>query len=102
MWAERAFPKSGVYICRALLEGRAWGAVANVGVRPTFEQGTDTPRVEAHLLDFEKDLYGRTLYLDFLARLRDEQRFPGIQELVEQIQLDIAQARQYFREHPVG
>jgi riboflavin kinase/FMN adenylyltransferase len=102
MWAERAFPKSGVYICRALLEGRAWGAVANVGVRPTFEQGTDTPRVEAHLLDFEQDLYGQTLHLDFLARLRDEQRFPGIQALVEQIQRDIAQARQYFQEHPVG
>lgn len=102
MWEERAFPKSGVYVCRALLEGRAWGAVANVGVRPTFEQGTNTPRVEAHLLDFELDLYGRILYIDFLERLRDEQRFPNIPALVEQIQRDIAQARQYFQIHPIG
>jgi len=49
--------------------------------------------VEAHLLDFEGDLYGQALALDFIARLRDEQRFAGVDALVAQIRKDIAQAR---------
>jgi len=50
--------------------------------------------VEAHLLDFDGDLYGQTLALDFIARLRDEQTFPSLNALVEQIQRDIARARE--------
>jgi riboflavin kinase/FMN adenylyltransferase len=49
--------------------------------------------VEAHLLDFDRDLYSRCVALDFVARLRDEQRFPNVQALVQQIQADIQRAR---------
>ncbi|MGW8250104.1 MAG: bifunctional riboflavin kinase/FAD synthetase [Anaerolineales bacterium] len=91
---ERMIPKAGVYVCRAFIGGEAWGAVANIGVRPTFEDGPVSPRVEAHLINFNGDLYGLDLSLEFVDRLRDEQRFSSIQSLVEQIHTDIARARE--------
>jgi riboflavin kinase/FMN adenylyltransferase len=93
IWAERAVPKAGVYVCKGIVDGDYWGAVTNIGVRPTFEKQPVLSRVEAHLLDFEGDLYGKTLQLDFISRLRDEQHFNGIQALVDQIHKDIGQAR---------
>jgi riboflavin kinase/FMN adenylyltransferase len=92
---NEAVPRRGVYAgwCRALdpEPGPRWPAVANLGRRPTFG-GRDTT-VEAHLLDREVDLYGRTLRLEFVARLRDERPFAGREALVEQIRDDIAGAR---------
>jgi riboflavin kinase/FMN adenylyltransferase len=82
----------GVYATRAILDdGRVAASVTNVGLRPTF-QGEGV-RVEAHLLDFEGDLYRHRVRLQILARLRDEQRFNGIDALKAQIQADIAAAR---------
>ena len=66
-------------------------AVANFGRRPTF--GGSLPSVEAHLIDFDDDLYGATLRLEFQARVRNERRFPGPDALVAQIRDDIARAR---------
>lgn len=99
LWAERAIPKPGVYISQATVNGKVWGAVTNVGVRPTFETLPVPPRVETHLLDFKADLYGEEIHLNFLARLRDEQRFPDIQALVTQINLDILAARQVLSDY---
>jgi riboflavin kinase / FMN adenylyltransferase len=96
LWPERAIPKAGVYVSRALVEQIPHGAVTNVGVRPTFESSSVVPRVETHLLDFSEDLYGKKIYLDFLARLRDEERFPSVEDLVAQIHSDIIQARQFL------
>ena len=96
VWAERAIPKAGVYVCQALLNDRVHGAVTNVGVRPTFEDQPVQPRVESHLLNFNEDIYSQQIRLDFLAHLRDEIRFPNPQALVEQIHKDIQQARNYF------
>jgi riboflavin kinase/FMN adenylyltransferase len=98
LWAERAIPKAGVYVSQATVNGKVWGAVTNVGVRPTFEVQPVPPRVETHLLDFKADLYGEEMRLSFLARLRDEQRFSDIQALVTQIQSDILAARQVLLE----
>jgi len=67
-------------------------AVVNIGTRPTFDNGPRT--VEAHLLDFDRDIYGERLTLDFVTRLRPEQRFNGVEELVAQIGRDVEQARQ--------
>lgn len=92
--AERAVPLHGVYVCHALVNNQRYGAVVNVGVRPTFEDEPVAPRVEAHLLDFNADLYQETLSLEFLDRLREERRFPSKDALVEQIRQDIRQARQ--------
>jgi riboflavin kinase/FMN adenylyltransferase len=85
-------PDRGVYAghCR-LPQGGTRVAVVNVGERPTF--GGRTVSVEAHLLDFSGDLYGRSLRLSFVARLRAEQRFEGAAELVAQIRRDVERAR---------
>jgi riboflavin kinase/FMN adenylyltransferase len=81
----------GVYRGLVTVDGGRHAAVVNVGVRPTF--GETTLAVEAHLLDFAGDLYGRRVRLDFLARLRDEMRFPSIEDLKAQVARDIAAAR---------
>ena len=98
VWPKRMLPAAGVYACFAEVEddGR-YAAVANIGVRPTFERQPVAPRVEAHLLDFRGDLYGRRLRLHFVARLRPERRFPSPQALAEQIARDIAAARRLLR-----
>lgn len=94
---DRCLPASGVYACLASLEGRAWKAVANIGVRPTFENQPVLPRLEAHLLDYAGDLYGKDLQVAFVAHLRDERRFSGVEALVAQIQSDIHQAKKLIR-----
>jgi riboflavin kinase/FMN adenylyltransferase len=91
---EQAVPGAGVYAVRAILGGKTYRAVSNVGVRPTFETGLVAPRVEAHLLNFDEDIYGEEIELIFLAHLRDEQRFPDADALVAQIHADINQARE--------
>jgi riboflavin kinase/FMN adenylyltransferase len=88
-----AVPKRGVY---AVTAGRSAGesipGVANVGVRPTFDGRDET--VEAHLLGFKGDLYGETLRVRFVDRIRDERKFENVDQLVEQIRRDIEAARQ--------
>lgn len=97
VWSERTVPKAGVYVCRAMVEDRYWGAVTNIGVRPTFENEPVPPRVEAHLLDFDGDIYGHEISLEFISRLRDEQRFSDIQSLLQQIHTDIDHAREILQ-----
>ncbi len=105
-------PGHGVYACladtlaphdppsRGAGGGRAGGlpAAVNVGVRPTFVTGRGE-LVEAHILDFEGDLYGEPLRLDFLARLRGERRFSSAEELIEQMRRDVERARQIATAH---
>ena len=82
-------PGHGVYA--SLADGRA--AAVSIGVRPTFETGRGE-LIEAYLVDFEGDLYGRTLRLDFLARLRGERYFETPQALVEQMRRDVSRTRE--------
>jgi riboflavin kinase / FMN adenylyltransferase len=82
-------PGHGVYA--AFANGQP--AAVNVGVRPTFDTGRGV-LVEAHLLDFDGDLYGRTLRIAFLARLRGERRFPSVEDLVAQMHRDVEAARE--------
>ena len=93
VWPAQQLPKAGVYVCRAQVNGQWLGALTNVGVRPTFEPQPVFPRVEAHLLDFHADLYGRPLRLEFLEWLRPEEKYPDVQTLLDQMQLDIHQGR---------
>jgi riboflavin kinase/FMN adenylyltransferase len=81
----------GVYGCRAELAGLVIPAVVNIGVRPTF--GETNLAVEAHLLDFSGDIYGQSIRLVLVARLRDERRFPSVEALREQIARDVESAR---------
>jgi riboflavin kinase/FMN adenylyltransferase len=81
----------GVYACTAEVDGHKERAVVNVGVRPTF--GEATLAVEAYLLDFSGDLYGQTMTLTFMWRIREERRFPSVEALRQQIQADAEEAR---------
>jgi riboflavin kinase / FMN adenylyltransferase len=90
-----ACPGHGVYAC--LADGRP--AAVSVGVRPTFQTGRGE-LIEAYLLDFDGDLYGQTLCLEFLARLRGERRFDTPEALIEQMHRDVAQTRELVGEHP--
>jgi riboflavin kinase/FMN adenylyltransferase len=92
VWAERALPAVGVYAGYAEVDGRRYQAVTNIGVRPTFESSAPL-RVETHILDFDRDLYGEMVRLSFVARLRGEQRFPSIDALIAQIRQDIQTTR---------
>jgi riboflavin kinase/FMN adenylyltransferase len=89
-----ACPGHGVYACVA--DGRP--SAVSVGVRPTFQTGRGE-LIEAYLLDFDGDLYGQTLCLEFLARLRGERRFDTPEALIEQMHRDVAQTRELVGEH---
>ena len=91
-------PASGVYACKAWVRSphnqeTSYQAAVNIGVRPTFEGQDPVRRIEAHLIDFSGDLYGQNLRLELIAQLRGEQRFSSIEDLVQQIQRDIAATR---------
>ena len=92
--AAIAVPARGVYVVSVTIDGAEHLAVANVGVRPTFNGSVEL--VEVHILDFDRDLYGSTMRVRFLARLRDEQRFESVADLIDQIGRDIAAARESF------
>ncbi|MBK5107048.1 MAG: bifunctional riboflavin kinase/FAD synthetase [Anaerolineales bacterium] len=93
LWPERALLKSGVYATQGIINGRTYGAVTNIGIRPTFATEHEHLQVESHLLDFDDQIYGLEVQLDFISHLRDEQKFSGIDALVSQIQQDILQAK---------
>jgi riboflavin kinase / FMN adenylyltransferase len=85
-----ACPGHGVYAC---LANRDVPAAVSIGVRPTFETGRGE-LIEAYLIDFDGDLYGSDLRLDFLARLRGERRFDTSKALIEQMRHDVAHTRE--------
>ncbi|MEX2158322.1 MAG: bifunctional riboflavin kinase/FAD synthetase [Dehalococcoidia bacterium] len=93
---DLAMPKFGVYVTRAYLGETTYGSVTNVGQRPTF--GGERPTIETHLFDFDRDIYERELRIELLHRVRGEQRFSGVDELVAQIKRDVDVARDYLRE----
>lgn len=86
---QLACPGHGVYACRC----GDHAAAVSIGVRPTFETGRGV-LVEAYLLDFDRDLYGRQITLEFVARLRGERRFASPEALIDQMRLDVEQTRQ--------
>ena len=91
--AGLAEPPTGIYACRARLEDRSVPAAVSVGVNPTFggEPGRSPVRIEAYLLGFEGDLYGRRLVLELVDRLREEQRFDSPDALIAQMARDVAE-----------
>ncbi len=94
IWPQRLIPASGVYATRAWLGEQSYPSVTNIGFRPTFEDQNRLSRVEAHILDFDQDVYNAAIRLDFIELLRPEHRFKSKQLLQLQIQEDIIQARE--------
>jgi riboflavin kinase / FMN adenylyltransferase len=86
-------PARGVYAGFVHVGDQRYAACTNVGVAPTFDRAES--RVEAHLMDFDGDLYGRVVDVSFAKRIREERRFSGIDELTAQIRRDVAEARHF-------
>ncbi len=92
---DMARPANGVYACVYVTpDGLQRPAAVNVGVRPTFYESADAAVLEAHLLDFDGDLYGQDAQVEFVSFLRSERRFNGIDELKAQLQRDTADTRE--------
>jgi riboflavin kinase/FMN adenylyltransferase len=91
---ELVCPGNGVYATRVTLgdTGESWCAATNVGVRPTFDSGLGL-LIEPYLIDYSGDLYDRTITVEFLTRLRGEQRFDSAEALIEQMHRDVTAAR---------
>jgi riboflavin kinase/FMN adenylyltransferase len=91
-------PPQGVYAAHSLVAGKSHRAVVNIGFRPTLRNPAPELRVEAHLLDYDGDLYGQELETVFVEKLRDEQKFSSLEALREQIGRDIERARAIFEQ----
>jgi riboflavin kinase/FMN adenylyltransferase len=85
-------PPDGVYATRVVLAGGAWPSVSNIGKNPTFNEAART--IEAYLFDFDRDLYGARIKLEFIERLRGELKFESLQALAGQIAADLKRARE--------
>ncbi|MBS1812194.1 MAG: bifunctional riboflavin kinase/FAD synthetase [Acidobacteria bacterium] len=92
---NRVVPADGVYITLALIDGVWHRSVTNIGKRPTVGLDVES-KVETFVLDFDKDLYGKTIRIRFLHRLRGEKKFAGLDELKTQIARDCETATRYF------
>jgi riboflavin kinase / FMN adenylyltransferase len=94
---ERLLPGNGVYVTRAVVDGKTYSSVTNIGVNPTFETDLIAPRVEPHLLDMNEQIYGKTLKLEFIEYLRPEIKYETPQALVAQITKDIEKTREILK-----
>ena len=90
-WDELLLPANGVYATYAWVDETRYVAATNVGNRPTVNGRSVT--VEAHLLDFEGDLYGQNVRVEFISYIRPEKKFPGLDALTAQIQADVVEIR---------
>lgn len=95
--AEKVMPRNGAYaVWATLADGERHGGMLNIGTRPTISNG-ETTSVEVNLLDYDGNLYDQRLTVEFVARLRDERRFDSRSELMSQLALDEAAARELLR-----
>jgi riboflavin kinase/FMN adenylyltransferase len=94
---DKVIPANGVYACWAWIGNEKHQAAVNIGINPTFTPDKETPNLEAHILDFDRDLYGQQLKLEFVEYLREELRFDSVQALLERIRADIAQTRNILK-----
>ena len=90
-------PAFGVYATRVWFDGQCRNGVTNVGVRPTVEDNDGRVTVESYILDFDGDLYGHEIRVEFFKRLRGERRFPSLEALANEIGRNADQTRAYFR-----
>jgi len=95
-WPHKKLPAVGVYATRVHLQGQVYRGLTNIGYRPTFETQS-LVNVETHILDFPQNIYGEMLELEFIQKLRDEQKFSGADALLAQIERDKAQAQRIFQ-----
>lgn len=97
--ADRVCPAYGVYATRTIVSGRSYESVTNIGIRPTIEQVDDLPLIETYLYDTTIDLYGQVITVEFLWRLRPEEKFSSMLRLSNRINQDLQDIRKWHTEH---
>jgi len=90
---EKVIPAGGIYACWASVGNERHKAAVNIGTNPTFTPEKQTMNVEAYLLDFDREIYGEMVQLEFVTRLRDELKYDSVNALVDQIHRDVEQTR---------
>lgn len=99
-WEEQLLPAGGVYATWAWVNGVRFPSVTNLGFRPTFDQHNLRPHLETHLLDFQHNLYGQTVELEFVQHLRSEIRFGSVEALIKQVNQDKKTAKEVLNHAP--
>ena len=95
IWVPKSnLPIRGVYAVKAIVKGETFNGIANMGVRPTV--GGTSPVLEIHIFDFNKEIYGERIEVEFFKKIRNEQKFENLEKLKEQINSDIKKTRKYF------
>jgi riboflavin kinase/FMN adenylyltransferase len=89
-------PGKGVYITRTIYKGMTYNSVTNIGQNPTFKD-TDQIHIETNLFDFDLDIYGEQLEIQFLKKIRDERKFPTVNDLIGQIKHDVEEAKAFLK-----
>jgi riboflavin kinase/FMN adenylyltransferase len=95
-WPGKKLPGVGVYATRVFLQGAVYQGITNVGFRPTFENQSQV-NIEVHILDFSQDVYDQTISLEFLQKIRGEQKFSNADALLNQIEHDKETAKRIFQ-----
>jgi riboflavin kinase / FMN adenylyltransferase len=95
---QKATPSNGIYACWAYLGEEKFMAATNIGFNPTFTPERKIPSLEAYLLDFDRDIYGQILKLEFITRIRDELKFDSVEALIQKIHEDVDKTREIFKE----
>ncbi|MCC6568722.1 MAG: bifunctional riboflavin kinase/FAD synthetase [Anaerolineales bacterium] len=95
---DKLIPPNGIYACWAYLGNEKFKAAVNIGINPTFTPDKRSINVEAYLLDFDREIYGEAMQLEFVSRLRDELKFDSVDALVTQITKDVEVVRQTLHE----
>lgn len=90
---DQIIPSKGVYVTRTNYQGMTFNSITNIGSNPTFNQGQRL-NIETNLFDFNSDIYGEEIEVSFLKKLRDERRFPTVNDLIKQITEDVAVAKE--------
>jgi len=85
----RLLPKNGVYVTLAKINGRSYPSVTNIGLRPTFANQLNIPRIETYILDFNENIYDKYITIEFIDFIREELKFSSIKELKLQIDKDV-------------
>jgi len=93
--SNKAIPKNGVYVVKCDLEDKVLPGVMSIGTRPTFENNQEQI-LEVHLLDFNRDIYGKQFRIEFIKRLRDEEKYASKEDLIKQMQIDKQSAADVF------
>lgn len=100
VWEDFILPPTGVYAVKIQVSGSWYHGVCNVGYKPTFNnEKPSKPSVEVHIFDFNKDIYGEVAVVEWHLKIREEQKFSGIDQLVAQIDKDKQKAIDYFEKH---